>query len=419
MSRIFKEKTKPLPITKIMVWDAFKKVRRNKGSGGVDRMSIQGFESDLENNLYKLWNRLASGSYFPPMVKEVIIPKGKGKTRSLGIPTVADRIGQQVIKDLIEPKLEKEFSENSFGYRPLKSAHQALEIVRNNIRNYAWVIDLDISKFFDNMDHEKLLLALDKHIEENWIKIYIERWLEASKVLINGEIKAALGKGTPQGGVISPLLANLYLHYALDKWLELNFSETPFVRYADDVIIHCVTERQATDILEAVGTRLQACDLELHPDKTKIVYCKDYRRKERGNPTKFDFLGFSFKPSLRKSKRGGVFLGRECVLSKSKYSTIVKEIRELKFHHWTGATMEDIAIELNPKIRGWMQYFEKFSKGCLKNVFHRLHNRLLKWLLNKYKRFKGSRRQGVKYLREIHKYYPYLFYHWKVGYALV
>ncbi|MCT4603671.1 MAG: group II intron reverse transcriptase/maturase [Marinifilum sp.] len=419
MSRIFKEKTKPLPISKSMLWQAFKKVRKNKGSAGVDRVSIQDFESDLNNNLYKLWNRLASGSYFPPMVKEVIIPKGRGKTRSLGIPTVGDRICQQVIKDIIEPRLEKEFSDQSYGYRPLISAHQALENVRDNTRKFAWIIDLDISKFFDNMAHSKLMLALDKHIEENWIKVYIKRWLEVSKLKTTGEIQEPLGKGTPQGGVISPLLANLYLHYTLDKWMELHFPDIPLVRYADDIIIHCRTESQAKFVLSKVQSRLQKCNLSANSEKTKIVYCKDYRRKETGKLVQFDFLGFSFKPCLRKSSKGGVFLGRECTVSKSNYSSMVKEIRDLKFHCRTEITIEDIANLLNPKIRGWIQYFEKFSKGSLKNVFHRLHNRLAKWILNKYKRFRRSRRKAFDYLRKIRKHYPYLFYHWQVGYALV
>lgn len=420
MSRIFKEKAKPLPISKKMVWQAFKKVKSNKGSAGVDQVSIQNFEEDLENNLYKLWNRLASGSYLPPPVKEVEIPKDKGKTRKLGIPTVADRIGQQVVKDLIEPRLEKEFHKSSYGYRPSKSAHEALRKVKQNTRQYDWVLDLDITKFFDNVEHEKLLKAIEKHIKEPWIKMYIERWLVVPKLTKAGELEQRQGKGTPQGGVISPLLANLYLHYTFDKWMDREFPELAFARYADDIVIHCISEGQSKEVYSKLQLRLKACGLEAHPDKTKIVYCKDYRRKKTGKAVKFDFLGFSFRPESKRTKgTGKMFLGYDCTISQKNYSRIVRVFRDLNIHRSTNSTLEDIARTLNPKIRGWMQYYEKFRKRSMTSIFHRLHNRLVKWILNKYKRFKGSARQGFKYLRGIYKSYPYLFYHWNLGYPLV
>ncbi len=420
MSRIFKEKAKPLPISKKMVWLAFKKVKANKGSSGVDQISIQIFEEDLENHLYKLWNRLASGSYFPPSVKEVEIPKEKGKTRKLGIPTVGDRIGQQVIKDLIEPRLESEFHESSFGYRPSKSAHQALNQVKQNTRRFDWVLDLDITKFFDNVNHQKLLKALDKHIEEAWIKMYISRWLTAPKLTKEGVLEQRHGKGTPQGGVISPLLANLYLHYTFDKWMDMNFSELSFSRYADDIVIHCISEEQAKEVLNKIQLRFIACGLEAHPDKTKIVYCKDFRRTKTSKAVKFDFLGFSFLPESKRSKaKGRMLLGYDCVISQKNYSKMVGVFRDLRIHRATSSNLEDIAQILNPKIRGWMQYYEKIRQRSLTNVFHRLHNRLVSWILNKYKRFKGSVKRGFKYLRSIYKSYPYLFYHWSIGYPLV
>lgn len=316
MRRMFEEKAKPLPISREQVLEAFKKVKSNKGSAGIDKVSLQEFEGRLPDNLYKLWNRLASGSYFPPAVKEKEIKKDNGKVRKLGIPTVADRIAQQVIKDYIEPRLEKGFHESSFGYRPLKSAHQALTCVRENVRKYAWVIDLDITAFFDNVDHEKMMLALDKHVEGRWIKMYVKRWLTAPIATLNGELKAKEGKGTPQGGVISPLLANLYLHYTFDKWTELKFPGLAFVRYADDIVIHCKTEKQSHYVLDKLQARSEACNLSVSPDKTSIVYCKDYRRKETGKKVKFDFLGFSFRPMGKASKRGGMFLGYDCEISK-------------------------------------------------------------------------------------------------------
>ncbi|GAA3628825.1 group II intron reverse transcriptase/nicotine-degrading enzyme NicX [Flavivirga jejuensis] len=402
-----------------MVSRAFKRVKSNKGVGGVDGLSLKDYEEDLSNNLYKLWNRLASGSYFPPAVKEVEIPKDNGKYRKLGIPTIADRTAQQVIKDLIETELEQHFHESSYGYRPLRSSHQALQSVKENVRKYAWVIDLDIKNFFNNVNHEKLLMALDRHIEEKWVKMYISRWLTAPVLKQNGDLEERNGKGTPQGGVVSPLLSNLYLHYAFDLWMEKEFTRLSFVRYADDMIIHCHSEEQAHYVLDKVQTRLRACDLELHPEKTTIVYCKDYRRVEKGNPTKFEFLGFSFRPESKASNRGGMFLGYDCTISKKKYSKIIQKFKDMELHRWSGATIESIAYELNPYIRGWMHYYEKFRKGSLKNVFHRLHNRLEKWILNKYKRFKRSRKRAFEYLKNIHKTQPYLFYHWKVGYAFV
>jgi len=418
MRRIFKEKTKPLPISREMVLEAYKKVKSNKGAAGIDRVSIQDFDKNLSNNLYKLWNRLSSGSYFPPSVKEVEIPKGKGKTRKLGIPTVADRVAQQVIKDLIEPSLEGEFHEHSYGYRPLKNAHQALSEVRRNTRKYDWVIDLDIEKFFDNVDHRKLMLALDRHIMESWMKRYIQRWLEAPKVTKEGEVIQRTGKGTPQGGVISPLLANLYLHYTFDRWMSINFPQLAFVRYADDIIIHCWSEIKGKEVLTKVQDRFKECGLKAHPEKTKLVYCKDFRRKKKGKPVKFEFLGFSFRPESKRSKDGKMYLGYDCTVKKTNYTKMVKVFRDMKIHRCNGSLAE-IAKQLNPKIRGWMNYYEKFRKRTLNNVFHRLHDRLVKWILNKYKRFKGSVKRGFKYLRQLHKHYPYLFYHWSIGYPLV
>ena len=415
---MFKEKARPIPITGIMVEDAFRKVKSNKGSAGIDKISISQFEEKLSDNLYKLWNRLSSGSYFPPAVKEQEIKKDNGKTRKLGIPTVSDRVAQQVIKDYLEPRLEESFHDSSYGYRPLRSAHQALESVRENVRKYAWVIDLDITAFFDNVDHEKMMLALDRHVNEKWVKMYVKRWLEAPVAKTDGELITKDGKGTPQGGVISPLLANLYLHYSFDKWMEINFAEIPFVRYADDMVIHCKTEAQAIFILDNIQTRLQACNLSVHPDKTVIVYCKDYRRNLKGKKTRFDFLGFSFHPMSKKSNRDGMFLGYDCEISKKSYSKIVGELRKLKFDRWA-KSWQDIVNLLDDKIRGWVQYYDKFQYRTLTKVFHRLHNRLTKWLLNRYKRFKNSRQRAFNHLHFIRKRYPYLFYHWRIGYHLV
>jgi group II intron reverse transcriptase/maturase len=419
MRRIFEEKAKPLPITEQMVVSAFKKVNSNGGGAGIDNISLSVYKSNLSNNLYKLWNRLSSGSYFPPAVKEHEIDKSDGKKRKLGIPTVEDRIAQQVIKDYLEARFEQVFHDNSYGYRPYRNAHQALSCVSDNVRHYAWVVDLDIKSFFDTVSHEKLLLALDKHVEENWVKMYIKRWLEAPIVHTDGSLSYRSGQGTPQGGVISPLLANLYLHYTFDKWMDIHFPDLRFVRYADDIVIHCKTEKQSRYVLYKVQERFKSCNLTVHPDKTKIVYCKDYRRTAlKGKPTKFDFLGFSYRPVSKKSLRGGMFLGYDCEMSKKSYTKIVGEIRRTKFDRWA-KSWDDIATLLNEKIRGWIHYYDKYRRNTLTSVFHRFHNRLAKWILNRYKRFKGSVERAYAHLKYIRRHYPTLFYHWEIGYPIV
>jgi len=415
---IFKERTKSIPITKEMVWEAYKLVKKNKGSAGVDSQTLAEFERIRVKELYKLWNRLASGSYFANKVKRVEIEKEGGKLRPLGIPTVSDRIAQQVIKMYIEPRLETEFMSSSYGYRPNKSAHQAVAEVQSNVRKYKWVIDLDIQEFFENVNHELLYKALDVDVSEKWVKMYIRRWLEAPVQLPDDTLKYPNGKGTPQGGVISPLLSNLYLHYCIDKWLFLHFPQVKMVRYADDIIIHCNTECQAKDLLDKIKTRLQECGLMVHPEKTKIVYCKKEGRPLKGKSVQFDFLGFSFLPMITRLRRGGVFLQYDCKMSRKSKKRILKDLREMEFHKKSQSTIQDLAILLNPKIRGWINYYGKVKRNSLKPVFYYLHHRLIKWILNKYKRFKRSRVLAVKWLRRVTHQYPNMFYHWALGYQL-
>ena len=413
------KETKSLPVTKQMVFDAYKKVKANKGSAGIDGISLEQFELKLERNLYKIWNRLSSGSYFPPPLKEVEILKRDGKKRKLGIPTVGDRIAQMVVKDLVEGVFEKEFHPDSYGYRPLRSAHQALETVRKNVRKYDWVIDLDIKGFFDNIDHELLMLAVEKHVEEKWIRMYIRRWLEMPVETKNGEIIKKQGRGTPQGGVISPLLANLVLHYVLDKWLTIKFPDISFVRYADDIIVHCRTKDEAETVLKSIKSRVLECKLELHETKTKIVYCKDYRRNGQFSNIKFDFLGFSFQPRSTKSKiNGQMFLGFDLAINKTSRNKINEELRKSNFHRWTTAKIEDIAIMLNPKIAGWINYYGKYRRWELKGIFRRLHRRLAKWLLNKYKSLKWRFSRAYRMLNKMRKSDSTLFAHWKLGYKI-
>lgn len=407
--------TKPFPVSKQMVMEAYKKVKTKGKACGVDNESMEDFEKKLNGNLYKIWNRLASGTYFPPAVKEVEILKDDGKIRKLGIPTISDRIAQTVIKDYMEEEVDKLFHENSYGYRPMKSAHQALEKARENVMKYDWVIDLDIKGFFDNINHELILKALDKVVAEKWIKMYCKRWLEMPVQKKDGEIIAKEGKGTPQGGVISPLLANLFLHYAFDMWIVKHYPNINFERYADDVIVHCHTRKQAELILQQIKERMAQCQLELHPEKTKLVYCKDYKRKDSYKQVQFDFLGFSFQPRPTNSKRVGEYYNLfDLAISRKSQKKIVEEINKFKIHRWSGATIEEIAKALQPKIKGWITYYGKYRKWTFLNIFRRLSYRLMLWVKNKYKLL--SIRESYNKLSCFQKDNPELFAHWQFGY---
>ncbi len=396
-----------------MVWEAYQKVRSNKGSAGVDAIGMQEFDANRSKHLYKLWNRMASGSYFPPPVKEVEIPKKDGSVRKLGVPTISDRVGQMVVKLFIEPRLEEVFSPNSYGYRPGKNAHQALAKVRENCWKQDWVIDLDIKGFFDNIDHNKLMLAVEKHVPENWVRLYIKRWLEAPVFTGSGETIQKQGKGTPQGGVISPLLANLFLHYAFDKWLENTDKSVAFSRYADDVIIHCKSKVHAERILQLAHQRMESVGLELHPQKTKIVYCRDHRRKGKHPTVKFDFLGYSFQPRTAFSKKmGKLFLGYDCAISIGSRKRIADKLEELNVNKLSFKSIVGVAQYLNPMIRGWVHYYGKFRMYELTKVFRLLSARLVWWARRRYKRYKTSIRKAYKWLALVRKQYPTLFYHW-------
>jgi RNA-directed DNA polymerase len=408
--------TKSIPITKQMVWEAYKKVRSNHGAAGLDRETIERYEERLSDNLYILWNRLSSGSYFPAPVLEVEIPKSDGRMRKLGIPTVNDRVAQQVIKCYLEPRLESEFLEQSYGYRPLKSAHQAVSQVRKNVRHYAWVIDMDIAGFFDHMSHDLLMKALDKHVEEKWVKMYITRWLTAPIEDRQGNRRHREGEGAPQGGIISPLLANLFLHYAFDKWLEIKYPNLCFVRYADDIIVHCNSLEESEEVLATIKERLSACKLALNEQKTKIVHCTRIDSKYRFKSVKFDFLGFSFQPRPTMGKNGKMFLGYDCSISIKSETKIVETFRRSNFHCWTGGDITRIADVFNPKIRGWINYFGKFRKYNLMRVFKRFNWRLIKWAVKRYKRFKGSMQKAGRWIRHLATSYPGLFVHWLHGF---
>lgn len=410
--------TKSIPITQEMVLSAYKKVRMNKGVAGVDKESLEMFEESLSDNLYITWNRISSGSYHPGSVLEVEIPKDDGRRRKLGIPTVRDRICQQVIKDYLEGRFEAIFSEHSYGYRPLKNTHQALTAVRKNVREYAWVIDMDISGFFDNMSHELLMKAVELHVEEKWVKMYLTRWLESPIEDRNKNIRFREGKGTPQGGVISPLLANLFLHYAFDKWMGNQYPHLKFVRYADDIVVHCGSQEDAEKVLESIRERLKECRLELNEQKTRIVYCKNAKRKSRFATVRFDFLGFSFQPRPTFNRRDNeMFLGYDCAISQKSENKITEIIRKTEFHKWTQSDIYRISEYFNPKITGWINYFGKFGKRELQHVFHFFNQRLIKWAKHRYKRFHASRRQAWDWLMKLARNQPDLFVHWRHGFT--
>lgn len=412
MINLFETKSVTVPITKQMVKEAYLKVKANQGSAGVDKESLEEFQSNLLPNLYKVWNRLSSGSYFPKPVREVSIPKANGSKRILGIPTVSDRIAQQVIKAYIEPRLEAKFHYNSYGYRPLKSAHQAVAAVQENVRQYAWAIDVDIKSFFDEVDHALLMKALDCHVEEKWIKMYIKRWLEVPSQTHDGTLITKEGKGTPQGGVISPLLSNLYLHYVLDKWLGKHYPQIAFVRYADDVIIHCNNENQAKQVLEAIRQRLQECKLRLNEEKTKLVYCQNSRMARKSYKKKFDFLGFTFKPKSLFNEK--MFLGYGCAISQAAQSKIVEGWKKQNWYQQSNITIQDIAIKTNPQMVGIIRYYGRFGKWELKRLMRHFNFRLAKWVINKYKKFKWSYKKAYKWIKELQVSYPTMFYHWTI-----
>jgi len=407
-------KQKSQPITKRQAWEAYKKVKANRGSAGVDRVSLKDYEAKLEDNLYKLWNRMVSGSYYPPPVLEVEIPKKDGRIRKLGIPTVGDRIAQMVVRDALEPQVEPDFHRNSYGYRPGRSAHDAIEKARRHCWKSDWVIDVDIKGLFDNLGQQLIMRAVKKHTKEKWVLMYIERWLKAPVEKEGGKREARI-KGTPQGGVISPLLANTFLHHAFDKWMEREFPAVEFERYADDIIVHCKSLTQATHVLNKIRERLEKCGLELNAEKTKIVYCKDSNRKAEFKYTEFTFLGYTFRARPTRSPKGRRFKSFSPAVSKEALKKMAREIRRLKIHRRTEMSIEEIAKMLNPKLRGWIYYYGKFRLVCLKHFLHRLNVRLLKWIRNKYKALRYRVRAAKSWLKNVYKNNPDLFAHWRFG----
>ena len=405
---------KPYCISKWEVWEAYKKVKANQGAAGVDAQTIADFEKREKDNLYKIWNRMSSGSYFPPPVRTVKIPKANGGERTLGIPTVSDRIAQMVVKTRLEPAVDPLFHPDSYGYRPGKSALEAVGQARQRCWAFDWVVDLDIKGFFDNIDHDLLMRAVKKHAKDPWVVLYIERWVKGPAQDEAGHVTER-DKGTPQGGVISPLLAKLFLHYAVDVWMRKTYPHLPFERYADEAIVHGRTEAEAQEVRVAIAARMQECRLELHPEKTKIVYCKDDDRRGTYPNEKFDFLGYTFRPRKSKNWKGKYFINFSPAVADRAGKAIRAEIRHWKLHLRSDKSIEDLSRMFNPKIRGWLQYYGRYYRSALYPIMRQLDRSLARWAYRKYKKLRGHLRRATHWIARISRRDPGLFAHWQMG----
>jgi len=406
---------KPFNIDKKKVYEAYKAVKSNDGAAGVDEQTIEQFEADLKSNLYKIWNRMSSGTYFPPPVRAVSIPKKSGGQRILGVPTVADRVAQMVVKQFIEPNLDSVFLADSYGYRPKKSALDAVGATRERCWKYDWVLEFDIKGLFDNIDHELLLRAIRRHVTCKWVLLYIERWLKAPMVQEDGTTMER-SRGTPQGGVVSPILANVFLHYAFDLWMVRTHPDLPWCRYADDGLVHCRTEQEAQALKAELQARLAECHLEMHPTKTKIVYCKDKKRGGKYPNVKFDFLGYCFRPRMVKRFRDNTrFCGFNPAVSSSAMKAMRSTIRDLKLRHQTQLSLQDIAQRLNPLLRGWIDYYGRYAPSALYPMLRYVNLMLVDWAMRKFKRFKDHKVRASQFFQRLAAERSDLFAHWNLG----
>jgi group II intron reverse transcriptase/maturase len=411
-----KTSTKSFAIPKRLIYEAWKRVRANRGAAGIDEQSIAEFEQNLTGNLYKVWNRMASGSYFPPPVREKGIPKKSGGVRTLGIPTVADRVAQTAVKMHLEPLLEPHFDDDSYGYRSARSAIDAVRVTRKRCWKYDWVVELDVKGAFDNLDHNLLMKALRKHTDCRWVLLYVERWLKAPSLTDDGELRER-GRGTPQGGVVSPLLMNLFMHYAFDRWMRGITANCPFARYADDAVVHCRSEWQARWVKEQLAVRFAACGLELHPEKTRIVYCKDSKRRGKYPVTQFTFLGFTFRPRRAVSAAGEHFTGFLPGVSREARKEMSQRIRRWHLPRQTPGTLAEFSVHYNAVLRGWWNYYGSFYPTALSPVFMRFDLALALWARRKFKRLRGHKRRSWYWLAEMARREPHLFVHWRAWYA--
>jgi group II intron reverse transcriptase/maturase len=405
---------KPFGIPKLLILDAWHQVKKAGGGAGIDNVSLKQYEENLSSNLYKLWNRMTSGTYFPQPVKQVAIPKAGGGMRNLGIPTVNDRIAQTVVRLSMEAELDKAFVPESFGSRPGKSAHQAIEQCRRNCWQYDWAVDIDLKAYFDTIDHQLLMKAVRKHARQNWEVLYIERWLKAPVQQVNGVIVAKGECGIPQGGSISPLLSNLFLHYGLDLWLKREFPRIPFERYLDDCIIHCKTKRQANFVVSRLKRRLDEIKLALNEEKTKICYCLDAKRRMHKEEPQvvFTFLGFDFKPRAMRRKTGGFALNFTPAVGRKAQKKLRDNLRKTGLARRTDITVEYLAATWSPIIRGWTNYFGQFRPSAMQWTLHLINRQIVGWLCRKYRlRTRAAQRRLLRTVQEK----PNLFPHWALG----
>jgi group II intron reverse transcriptase/maturase len=411
---IFELKPRSIGITKEQVWSAWKRIKQGGKGVGIDNVTIEMIEKNPRKYLYPVWNRLSSGSYFPPAVREASIRKHNGKERLLGIPTMCDRVAQEVIRAELEQELEPHFHPSSYGYRPGKSAHQALDACAKNCWERWYVVDLDIKGFFDNIDHAKMMEILRKYTSKKHILLYCERWLKAPVLRLNGETDTERKKGTPQGGVISPIMANLYLHEVFDSWMEQNHSIMVFERYADDIVIHTRSIEQSEFILDKLRIRLKQYGLEINEEKTRIVYCyrtARFYKAPKDIPVSFDFLGFTFKPRLCRRGDGELFWGFRPAVSSKNLRRMNAELKTM--HRWVRMNISELAAAITPKVRGWIRYYGHARKSGLSWLFEKLNERLAKWVKNKYKI--RSMRKCFAWVRRVSKSFPTLFVHWEYG----
>lgn len=406
--------TKPFEIPKTEVWQAYLEVKSKGGAAGVDEQTMEAFEQDLKGNLYRIWNRMSSGTYFPPPVRAVPIPKKQGGTRILGVPTVGDRIAQTVVKRVLEPILEPVFDEDSYGYRPGRSTHDAIAVTRKRCWQYDWVIEFDIRGLFDNINHDLLMKALRHHCQNRWVLLYVERWLKAPRQEPDGTLSER-NQGTPQGGVVSPILANLFLHYAFDAWVRREMPRVPFCCYADDGLLHCRSRRQAEYVMARLTERFRECGLEINPDKSTIVYCKDRNRREEHEDISFDFLGFTFRPRRCVDREGNVHPNFLPAMSQAARKGINRTIRSWHLQLQNDKTLEDLSRMFNPILRGWLNYYGHFYPSELRQIWRNVNRYLVQWVRRKFKRFSNHKRRAKRYLDRIARANLHLFVSWELG----